>query len=129
MCSGERSSTTLISLLVRRQPKRLLCKLGRRRRRAPIACERGGVVEQTCNVGVRRVGREREVTGAKHRLLGDVRDTCVDGPPLVAETVVENRRQQRVREADKPVLTLDHARGDGRVERVRRNPRALQQRL
>ena len=32
-------------------------------------------------------------------------------------------------EADHPVLALDHARGDGRIKRVRSNARALQQRL
>jgi hypothetical protein len=34
-----------------------------------------------------------------------------------------------VREADRSVLALDHVRDDGRVERVRRNARARQQRL
>ncbi len=107
----------------------MLCKLGGVRWRAAIACEGGGVIEETRNVGVRRIGREREVTGAKHRLFGDLRDPCVNGPPLFAEIVVEDRRQQRVCEADHPALTLDHARGDRRVERVRCNARALQQRL
>jgi hypothetical protein len=53
----------------------------------------------------------------------------MNGTPILTEAVVENRRQQRVAEADHPVLTLDHARGDGRLERVRSNARALQQRL
>jgi hypothetical protein len=129
MGSCERPSTTLIGMVNRRQPKRVLCKLGGVRWRAAIACESGGVIEETRNVGVRRINREREVTGAKHRLFGDLRDPCVNGPPLFAEAVVEDRRQQRVGEADHPALTLDHARGDGRVERVRCNARALEQRL
>ena len=60
-----------------------------------------------------------------HRLFGDLRDSCVNGPPLFAEIVVEDGRQQRMCEADHPALTLDDARGDGRVERVRGNARAL----
>ena len=125
MRSGERSPAAVVDPIRRRQPERLLCQLGGLGQRAAIVCQRGGVVEQTRNVGVGRVGREREVAGAEDRVFDDLGDTGMNAPSLFAQVGVQNRRQQRVGEADHPVLALDHARGDRRVERVRSNARAL----
>ena len=67
------------------------------------------------------------MTGAEDRILDDLGDTGVNAPPPFAQVGVQDRRQQRVGKADRPVLALDHPRGDRRVERVRSNPRALEQ--
>jgi hypothetical protein len=69
------------------------------------------------------------VTGAEERVFDDSRDPSVYAPPLPAQVLVENRRQQRVGEANRPVLALDHARNDCRVEHVCRNARPLQEGL
>ena len=93
---------------------------------APRSCrQRGSVIEQARNVGVRHVGRERDVAGGEDRVVDDLGDPGVNAPSLFAQVGVQNRRQQRVGEADHPVLALDHARGDRGVQRVRRQrPRA-----
>jgi len=57
------------------------------------------------------------------------RDPSVNEPPLLAQVLVEDRRQQRVREANHPVVALDHVRDGGRFERVPLNARPLQARL
>src|SRR5262245_65540937 len=41
----------------------------------------------------------------------------VNAPTVVAEVAVERRRQQWMREVDRPVATFDDLGGDGRVER------------
>ena len=110
MRSGERSPAAVINPIRRRQPERLICQLGRLRRRAAIVCQRGGVIEPTCNLSVRRVGRECDVAGGEDRVVDDLGDTGVNAPSLFAQVGVQHRRQQRVGEADHPVLALDHAR-------------------
>ena len=40
------------------------------------------------------------------------------GVPLLAQILVEDRRQQRVGETNRPILALDHVRNGRRVERV-----------
>ncbi len=116
--SGERAPAALVTLDRRRQAKRLLGELGHYRRLAAIRCQRGGVIEQTRNVGIRAVSREREVTGAQDRAVDDLRDAPVNAAPLLAEIAVENRGQQGMGEADRPVRALDDMRGDCRFERV-----------
>ena len=39
----------------------------------------GGVVEHSGNIGVRRVRRQREVTGTQQRVVDELRDPCVHG--------------------------------------------------
>jgi len=58
------------------------------------------------------------VTGVEERILDDCGDASVNAPPPLAQVLVKNRRKQRVAEADRRVLALDHVRGDRRVERV-----------
>ena len=69
------------------------------------------------------------MTGAEQRVVDDPAIRRVNAPPLVARLRIEGRREQRVGEPNRPVLALDHVRGDGRVERVRRDARPLQERL
>ena len=126
MRSGEPSPAAVINPIRRCQPERLICQLGRLRRRAAIVCQRGGVIEPTCNLSVRRVGRECDVAGGEDRVVDDLGDTGVNAPSLFAQVGVQHRRQQRVGEADHPVLALDHARGDRCVKCVRSDARALQ---
>ena len=125
----ERSTMPLGPGVERRQPQRLLGQLGRDGRDAAVGRELGGVVELDCDLGVRRVLRQREMAGAEQRFVDDARQTSVNAPTLVAEVPIQDGREQRVREADHPVLALDHVRGDRGIERIRRNARPCHQRL
>ena len=126
---SQRAPMALVAHVQRRQPERLLGELGRDGRRAAIAGQSRGVVEHNGNLGVRRVPGQREVARTEERVFDDSRDAFVNALPLLAQVLVEDRRQQRVGEANRPVLALDHVRGDCRVERVCRNARPLQERL
>ena len=80
--------------------------------------------------GVGRVARRAR--GGGRGAIGSstiARNASVNAPALLSQVAVENRRQQRVGEANRAVLALDHVRGDRRRERVGRNPRPLQERL
>ena len=123
------ATTALVALVRRRQPKRLLGELGSDGRCAALGRERGGILEHGGGGGVRSVAREREVTRAEERVLDDLRNSSVNASSLVAQVEVENRRQQRVGEANRAVLALDHVRGDCRRERVGGNTCPLQERL
>ena len=123
------ATTAIVVLVRRRQPKRLLGELGSDGRCAALGRERGGILEHGGGGGVRSVAREREVTRAEERVLDDPRNSSVNASSLVAQVEVENRRQQRVREANRAVLALDHVRGECRRERVGRNTCPLQKRL
>ena len=126
---SDRASAALILPIPGRQPERELREFGGERRRAAISRERRGVVEHTRDLIVRRVGGQREVTGAVDRVFDHLGDPCVNASPLLAEGAVEDRRDQRVGELDHPVLALDHARRDGRVEHIRGNTRPLEEML
>jgi hypothetical protein len=121
-------ATAPVGILCRRQPERLLRELGRGGGGAALDRQPRRVVENGGNFGVRRRRRQREVTGAEERIFHDSRDTFMDAPPLVAEAAVKNGRQQRMGEANRPVLPLDHMRDECRVERGRRNARPLEKR-
>jgi hypothetical protein len=69
------------------------------------------------------------VTRTEERVFDDPRKTSVNAPPLLAQIRVENRRQQRVREANRPVLALDYVRNSCLFERVCLNARPLEKRL
>jgi hypothetical protein len=127
-CS-QRPTMTLVAPVHRRQPEGLLSELGRDGRSAAISSEPRAVVKNTCDVGVRFVSRKRKVTGAQERILDDFCDAPVNAPPLLAQVPVEDGRQQRVGEANRPVLALNHVGNGSRVERVCRNARLLQERL
>ena len=76
---------TLVAAVRRRQPERLLGELGRDGGRAAIGRQPRGVVEHAGDLGVRRVRRQREVTGAEERVVDDAGDPCVNAPPLLAQ--------------------------------------------
>ena len=69
------------------------------------------------------------MTGTEKRVVDDARNPLVNAAPRRAEVLVENRRQKRVRETDRPVLALDDVRGERRLERVSRNAGTLEERL
>jgi hypothetical protein len=71
------------------------------------------------DVGIRRVGAQREVSGADDRVCGDLGNLCVDPTPLGSKVTVENGRQQRMRETDDVAVTFDDPCGEGGLERVR----------
>ena len=93
------------------------------------ASESRCVVEHGGDLAVRCGLREREVTGAEERVVDDLRETCVNTEPLVAEVLVEDRREQWMSEADRPIRALDHVRGDCRLERVCWDAGPLQERF
>jgi hypothetical protein len=126
---AERSTMACIEFVGRRKTKSLLGELCSGGRRAAISGEFRCVVEHTGDHGIRRVGRKREVTGAEKRIFDEFGDARVNAPPLLAKVVVEDRRQQRVGEADRSVVALDHVRNDCCVERVWDNTRPLQKSL
>ncbi len=105
------------------------CLLGRHGGGAALDRQPRGVVEDGGDVGVRQLRRQREVTGAKERVFDDSRDASVNALALLAQVAVKDGRQQRMGEADRPVLAFDHVRNDSRDERVCRNARPLKERL
>src|SRR5437868_694764 len=97
----------LLASFRRRQPERLLGKLGRKCRRATSGCQLRGVVEESGDVAVWRFHRQRQVTGAEERVFDDSGDASVNAPPLLAEVLVDDRRQERVDKTKRSVLALD----------------------
>jgi hypothetical protein len=69
------------------------------------------------------------MTCADERIVGDISHALVDLEGAFSQILVENGRQERVGEANRPVLALEHLRGDRRPECVRRYPGALEGRL
>ncbi len=103
----------------RREPKRVLGELGGGDRCAAGAGEGRGVLEGTGDLGVRALRRKREVAGAVERIRDDEGEASVCAPSLVrGHAVVDHRREQGVREANRPVRALDHAGGKGAIECV-----------
>ena len=107
----------------------MLGELGRKRRCAAIGGKTRSVVEHGGDARVRRLRRQREVTGTEERVVDDARNPLVNAAPRLAEVLVEHRRQKRVRETDGPVLAFDHVRGERRLERLSRNAGTLEERL
>jgi hypothetical protein len=65
------------------------------------------------------VGREREVTSAGERVVGQLRQAAVRALLLLRrQSLIENRGEQRMREANHPVLELDHVFAQCRIERA-----------
>src|SRR5262245_34085128 len=121
----KRAAAALVSPIGRRQPERLLRELRGQGRRAAIGGQRRGVLEHTYDLVVWAIGRQRKVTGAEDGVVDEPRDPRVYAAPLFAKTAVENGREQWVGEADRSVLALDHARGQGGLECGRSHARAL----
>ena len=92
----QRPPMALVVRVRRRQPERLLGELGRDGRRAAIGRQPRGLVEHGGDIGIRRVPRKREVTGAEERVLDDAGDPRVNAPPLFPQVPVDDRRKQRM---------------------------------
>ena len=107
-CS-QRSAMTLVARVLRRQPERVLRELGGDGRRTAIGRQSRRIVEHGGDVAVRRIPRHREVTGAQERVVDDSGDPRVHALPLRPELLIEHRGQERMGEANHPVLALDHA--------------------
>ena len=60
----QRSTVVFLARFERREPKGVLGELGRGRRRAAVGRDHGGIVEDSGDIGVRGVRREREMTCA-----------------------------------------------------------------
>ena len=105
----------------RREPKRVLGKLGGGDRCATGARQGRGVLESSGDLGVRALRRKREVAGAVERIRDDRGEASVCAPSLVrGHALVDHRGEQRVREANRPVRALDYM----SVERRRRGRRS-----
>ncbi|HEX7172326.1 MAG TPA: hypothetical protein VF365_06955 [Candidatus Limnocylindria bacterium] len=67
------------------------------------------------------------MTRSEQRVVDERRNPPVHGPPLAAEILVQDRRQQRVCEANNPILVLDDMRDGRRLKGARRNACSLQE--
>jgi hypothetical protein len=67
------------------------------------------------------------VTRSEQRVVDQRRNPSMQSPPLAAEIVVEDRRQQRVGESNNPILVLDDVRDDRWLKGACRNACSLQQ--
>ena len=83
-CRAEHAPAALVGAIRRREPKRLLGELGRERQRAASGRQCRRVVQHSGHLGVRRVGRERQVARTEERVIEDGRDPLVNAQPLVA---------------------------------------------
>ena len=120
-----RAAIEVGAVLRRCQPHRVLAELRGDHRCALRGRRPGCGLEQRSKLGIRPVGREREVTCTGERILGDLCQATVDALPLTGrEPLIEDRGQERVREPDRAAGQLDHVRGERRVERARVDPRA-----
>jgi hypothetical protein len=126
---GQRSAMAFVVFVRRREPERVFEQFCCEGRRTTIGRQNRGVVEHTGDLGVRCVSGQRKVAGAEERIFDDFRDTSVDTCPPLAQVQVEDRRKQRVREANRPVLALDHVCHCCRFERACLNARPLEQSL
>ena len=88
---------------------RVLVELGRGDRRALGRGSCCRLLELVRELGVRSVGREREVTSTGERVVGQLGEAAVRTLPLDrGQPLVEDRGEQWVREPDCAVLQLDH---------------------
>ena len=125
---GERPSMHRVARVRRSQTQRLLGDLGGACRRATIGRKPGGVVEHSGDIGVGGIRRQREVAGMFERIVDDRGDAFVHAAALIPQILVEDRGQEGVAEANRAVVILDDAGAQGRLERVRRHSRPLEQR-
>jgi hypothetical protein len=81
---GEPPPVALVTIVRRGQAERVLGEFGRESRCAAIGRETRGVVERGGDVPVRRLRRQRDVTGAEERIIDDARNTLVNAAPLLS---------------------------------------------
>ena len=113
---SQRSATALVDLGFRRHAKSLLGELGSLGRGASVGGDDRGLVEGQRNLGVWSVAGQREVARPDDRVGDEICNTSVNALAVVAEVVVERRGQQRMREADRSVVSLDDVCRKRRVE-------------
>ena len=115
----ERPAVRVRQALGGSEAKRVLAELGRDDRRPLAGGGRCRLLERGREPGVRPVRRQGEVPSARDRVAGELRQPTVDLLPLVRrEALVENRREQWMREANGATLELDHVLRERRVERA-----------
>ena len=94
----------------------MLGKLGRGGGRAPSARGDHRPIQRVRNIGVRLSSRQSQVARPVERIVDDLGQPAVNVVPFRAEILVEHRREQRVRKADRPAVALEHMRDEGSVE-------------
>ena len=83
------------TILRRRQAKRVLAEFGRDDRRALELGSLRRLLERSREVGVRPVGREREMTRAGDRIIDEIGEAAVRPLPLArGQSLVEDRGEQ-----------------------------------
>ena len=120
---------TLLGRVGRRQAQGLFGELGSDRRGATRHGDPSGLLQHLGRSCVRGFLRQREMACAKERIVDDRCNTCMNVPPLFAQIVVEDGREQRMGEANRPVLPLDHTRCERRSERLECHIRPLEDRF
>ena len=80
---SERSAMPLVVCVRRRQPQRLLGELGGRDRRPTSARQSSGVLQDTGDLGVWALRRQREMARAVERVRDDEGEACVCVPSLL----------------------------------------------
>ena len=98
------------------QTERLLGELGGVGRGATGGGVARSIVESRSHFRIRAVFRESEMTGAREGVVQDRREPSVHPQPILAELLVEDRGEERMRESDRPVVALDHLRDDRSIE-------------
>ena len=108
-------------------PDRVLAELGRGDRCALGCGSSCCLLELACELGVRSLGREREVTSVGDRIVDEIGERGVRTLPLgCRQPLVEDRSQQRVREPHASTLHLDDLFGERRLESALLDPRATE---
>ena len=96
-------------MIARCQPDRVLAELSRGDRRSVVGRRLRCELQRGRELAVGAVRRERQMTGARDRIVGEPGEAAVDALPLAdGEPLVQHRREQRVREADRAARQLDH---------------------
>ena len=78
---GEPPSVAPVAGTRRGQAERVLSELGSESRCAAIGRKTRSVVEHGSDASVRRLRRQRDVTGAQERIVDDARNTLVNAAP------------------------------------------------
>ena len=115
----ERPSVRVRKALGGREAKRMLAELGRDDRRPLAGGSRCRLLERGREPGVRPVRREREMPSTRDRVGDELRQPAVGALPFgCRKSLIENRGEQWMREANRATLELDHVLRERRVERA-----------
>src|SRR5262249_44671218 len=117
--SRDRAAVSALFLLRPCQAKRMLGKLSRREACPATSRDRCCLVECRSDDGVGLERRERQVSRPRERIVDQACEKPVRAPAVLdGQLLIERGSQQRMRKADVIIPALDHARSDGRGERV-----------